>query len=59
MLDVRMLAVASLVAKVTMGGALILATEPNTAAQELVEYRSESGKRRKPKAIEATGWSRP
>lgn len=44
MLIVRILAVASLVASVAMGSMLVQATEPNTAAQEMVEYRLEKWK---------------
>ncbi|MCS7466350.1 hypothetical protein NZK35_06630 [Stieleria sp. ICT_E10.1] len=44
MLKVRILAVAVLVASVAMGSMLVQATEPNAAAQELVEYRLEKWK---------------
>jgi len=44
MLTVRILEVAALVASVTMGSMLVRAAEPNTAAQELVEYRLEKWK---------------
>ena len=44
MLNVRILAVVALVASIAMGGMLVHATEPNAAAQELVEYRLEKWK---------------
>ena len=44
MLKVRILAVAALVASVAMGSMLVHATEPSTAAQELVSYRLEKWK---------------
>lgn len=44
MLKVRILAVAALVASVTMGGMLVRAAEPSAAASELVEYRLEKWK---------------
>ncbi len=44
MLNVRILAVAALVASVAMGSMLVHANEPNAAAKELVEYRLEKWK---------------
>lgn len=44
MLNVRMIAVAALVASVTMGSMLVRAAEPNVATQEFVEYRLEKWK---------------